>query len=36
MRLFRALGRALGGETAVTGTNGTLVSVTFPLEPAHR
>jgi two-component sensor histidine kinase len=36
MRLLRALGRALGGETAVTGTNGTLVSVTFPLEPAHR
>jgi two-component sensor histidine kinase len=32
MRLLRALGRALGGETVVVGERGTSVSVTFPKE----
>lgn len=31
MRLLRALGRSLGGETLVTGGGGTCVSVAFPL-----
>ena len=34
MRLLRALGRAVGGETLVSGEGGTSVSVTFPLP--HR
>jgi two-component sensor histidine kinase len=33
MRLLRALGRALGGETAVDSGNGTEVSLSFPLAP---
>lgn len=32
MRLLRALGRSLGGETTVTGGGGTSVEVTFPLS----
>jgi two-component sensor histidine kinase len=32
MRLLRALGRALGGETAVSGTGGTSVAVEFPVS----
>ncbi|HEV2817275.1 MAG TPA: sensor histidine kinase [Allosphingosinicella sp.] len=33
MRLLRALGRALGGETSVTSGDGTEVAVSFPLAP---
>ncbi|HMG48748.1 MAG TPA: sensor histidine kinase [Allosphingosinicella sp.] len=33
MRLLRALGRTLGGETFVSTANGTEVSVSFPLAP---
>jgi two-component sensor histidine kinase len=33
MRLLRALGRTLGGETRVKSGNGTEVSVSFPLAP---
>jgi two-component sensor histidine kinase len=31
MRLLRAMGRALGGETQVSGEGGTRVSVRFPI-----
>ena len=35
MRLLRALGRSLGGETLVSGERGTKVEIIFPMAPAE-